>query len=310
MTVRLRQAENIYDLLAFVSSYILNCIQETPYEFYDFNDNDFVDVYDAVEKYVIDIDMKGHKIAFNIFRRFVLEFLKNGINIEKCYAIVRYIDELVVCEINEGLYAFEEFIKYDTLSKRSHQEIRIIPKMKNTLLLRNGEFLLKDPVNDKRSLYRNTGECSCSALDEVTLNYMVWDKENLQRFPMKIYRTRNSGKIGQHFNKRNIIKIGLVPLTCKNIEEVLNIKYSNNSFYVDGMKNEAKNILKERYIDAYNRSLSNDIDFLIYPEMLISGEFLDDLRIHNKMNGPQFIVNGSIWEDYSNKSILTDGKGK
>lgn len=309
MNEQIWQIGNIYDLMAWLSSYILEEVKKSPYEFYDFNDNAYIAVYDAIERYTSDVVTKGHMAAFKTLRQYIAAFLKISMSIEKCYAIVCYIDELVACEIPQGLYEYEPFIKYDTISKNYRQRIRVIPKLRDTLLLRDGEFILKDPVDKKKPLLRQTSECFCSELDEVMQNYMIWDKDKLQRFPIEIYRLKRNTPMGLHFAKRNKLTIGVVPLTCRDIEEILDIEYRNKTFIVNGMKDEAGKLIEERYIDAYKRSLLKDIDFLVYPEMLTTEAILDTLRKQDVLGFPQFIINGSIWQNYANRCIVTDGTG-
>lgn len=310
MNQQIMQIDNIYDLFALLSSYILDRIQEDSYVFDDFKDDDYNDVYDSIEKYVNDKEGKGHKYAFYILRRYVIRFLGNDFNIEKCFAIVKFIDELVECEIQENLFRYEDFVKYNTISKKYEQEVRIIPKVKNTILLNEGEFILKDPTNPERDLLRSTGECFCSILDEKTVNYMIWDKDKINRFPLSIYRPSKSSAIRKHFLYRRKLTIGLVPFTCEEIDDILDITYSEGTFFVNGMKDDAKRVLQKRYIDIYRRSHLKDIDFLIFPEMLMTEDIIQSIQEEPKRDGePKFIVNGSIWENYTNKSIITDGKG-
>lgn len=309
MNEQIERIGNVYDLMAWLSSYILEEVTKNSYEFYDFNDNAYIAVYDAIERYVSDVATKGHKAAFKILRKYIADFLEISMNIEKCYAVVCYIDELVECEIPQSLYDYESFTIYNTISKKYQQNVRIIPKLKDTLLLSEGECILRDPANRERALFRETSECPCSELDEVMQNYMIWDKDKLQRFPIEIHRLNKSTPMGLHFTRRSKLTIGVVPLTCKEIEEILDIQFPNKTFVVNGMKTEAESLIKERYIDAYRRSLLKDIDFLVYPEMLTTESILEALRKQNVSGTPQFIINGSMWKDYANRSIITDGVG-
>lgn len=189
-------------------------------------------------------------------------------------------------------------------------KVHIIPKMKNTLLLSDGEISLKDPVNCERDLFRTPGECYCSVLDEMLVNYIVWDIEKINRYPIDIYRLNKNSALGRHFAKRSKLTIGVVLFSCKKIDDILDIAYTHGTFSVNGMKDDAKKMLQKRYIDIYRRSLTKDIDFLVFPEMLMTREMILQIQEEDeKRNGPKFIVNGSIWENFTNRSVLTDGGG-
>lgn len=211
----------------------------------------------------------------------------------------------------EGLFKYKDFIKYDTISKKYVDKVRIIPKMKNTLLLSDGEISLKDPIDSEKDLFRTRGECYCSVLDEMMVNYSIWNKEKIERFPMEIYRISKNSALRRHFVKRRKLTIGVVPFSCMAIDDILDIGYTKGTFYVNGMKEDAKEMLQRRYIDIYKRSISKDIDFLIFPEMLMAQDIIQQLQEkQEKKDGPKFIVNGSIWENFTNRCILTDSEGK
>lgn len=86
MNEQIVQAENVFDLFALFSSYILEHINQYSYEFYDFDDDNYNSVYVAVGKYISDINDKGHKCAVNNLKKFILKFFNNQFSIEKCYA--------------------------------------------------------------------------------------------------------------------------------------------------------------------------------------------------------------------------------
>jgi len=52
MNQQIVQIDNIFDLFALLSSYILDHIQEDSYILEDFSDDDYIEVHDAVEKYI------------------------------------------------------------------------------------------------------------------------------------------------------------------------------------------------------------------------------------------------------------------
>lgn len=309
MTVELvRNTDNIYDLLALCCKYLLDRTEAEHYDFWKFDDDEFDSVYDMIESYTSEIIDKGHKTAYLKLKREVCTLLSTGVSLEKCHAIVKYIDELVDVEINNNAVKMPGFRKYNTLNHAYSSDVRIIPKIKDTFLKNEeGEFILKDPSEEKYSFFREEGECYASCIDEVTHNYMIWDKSNVEKFPFTIIRIDEDSSLAKHFYHRNKVTIGIVPFTCKGIRDILNIKFEGDTFHVENMYKEANEELKFRYKNIYMWSQNKDIDFLIYPEMLMSEDIIDSITDEELMNnGPKFIINGSVWTNYSNRAIATD----
>lgn len=309
MIDQLKQIDSIYDLMALCGAYILCELKKKTYEFALFEDDDYDCVYDAIERYCCEVQEKGRRIAFEELKDYILSYMTSEVTIEKCFAVVKYIDELVEIEIQGKLLGARHIIKYCALNEQYTDNIRIIPKMKRTFLER-GNLQFKSIYNSQYSLFRDRRECACSILDEEMLNYMVWDHEHINKYPMWIYRFDEKSIVFKHFYERKEIIFGIVPFTSRPLKEILDIKYEDKVFYVEQMNEEAENDLRERYREICNKCEQEDIDFLIIPEMLMTGTIISAIRNKEKVSSPQFIINGSIWKDFMNKSIITDGRGE
>lgn len=309
MIEHLRRIDKIYDLFALCASYILNGFDEDPYEFATFNDEEYDCVFDAVERYCCERQEKGRKKAFDELKDYIISFMVPEVTVEKCFAVVKYIDELVEVEINDSLLSGKHIIKYSSLNDQYKDCVRIIPKIKETFLDR-GNIQFRSISNDKYSLFRERRECACSLLDKETLNYMIWDKEHIKRFPMYIYRIDDKNPIFKHFHETEKIVFGIVPFTNKNLEDLLQVKYERKAFYIEQMYEEAERDLKDRYENVCKRCEKEDIDFLVFPEMLITEKIISALKGRNQVESPRIIINGSIWKDFVNKSVVTDGNGR
>lgn len=309
MLEQLRMVTKIYDLLALCSSYILNNLDEEPYEFATFNDTDYDGVYDAIESYCNEKLQIGSREAFNNLKDYLLCFMLPEATIEKCYAIVKYIDDLVEVEIDDMLLGGNHVIQYSTLNEQYNDQIRIIPKMKGTLI-ENSDYQFRKKTDDLHSLLRKRRECACSLLDKEVVNYMIWNQENKNKYPLTIYRMTEKNPIFKHFYNKKKMVFGIVPFTDEPITQILDIRYERRAFYIEQMYPEAEERLKDKYKDIINRCRSEDIDFLIFPEMLMSNSIIESLDNISQSESPQIVVNGSIWEDYSNRSVITDARGK
>lgn len=308
MIEQLKNVNNIYDLLALCCSYIFNELENSTYMFALFNEDNYDNVYSAIENYVVTKGEKGHKEAIDKLSKFLINYFESGINIEKCYAVVYYIDELVEIELIGNLLEDKGIIKYSTLNKQYTDQVRIIPKLKETLITRSEEHYLAEE-GGKYSYLRDSRVCSCSEIDAETNNYNIWDRKKICQYPLTIYHIEEKNSIAEHFYKRDKIVVGIVPLTKRKLEEIFDLAFEEKCFYIKGMKEDLEKELQRRYVEAYKKSRNTDIDFLIFPEMLMTESIFSSIFQNGKMGSPQFIVNGSIWKDNINKTIVTNSIG-
>lgn len=314
MIEQLKNVNKIYDLMALCCSYILKNSKLDPYEFSFFDDKEYEYVEDAIYKYSCDIKNIGKVKAFKELKKFLLNFMQNDISIEKCYAVVLFIDENIEIEIPSGLLEVLPATKYGSLNDQYKDEIKIFPNNINRICDRKGINNLKlemDGILGTSSDFRKSRDCYCSELDEFLSNYSIWDKEYIDKYPLTIYHISESSDIGEHFRKRNKVVFGVAPLTKKDIKDLFCVEYKQNAFYIKSLKEEAENQIKQRFKEIYKRSREKDIDFLIFPEMLITQNIVNTIKdeYDEKDGYPEFIINGSISKDGTNKSIITDGVG-
>ena len=103
MLEQLKKIDKIYDLMALCSSYILNELKVNSYEFALFEEEDYEEVEEAFERYCCEISEKGQWKAFKELKEFLLDFFSLGVSIEKCYAVVYFIDDNVEITIPDKL---------------------------------------------------------------------------------------------------------------------------------------------------------------------------------------------------------------
>lgn len=306
MLEQIQKLTSIYDLFALFSSYILNSCKKKSYEFKIFPDSDYSMVEAAIITYKCEKEQRGHRKAIENLKKYLVEFMNSEINIEKCFAVVKYIDEYIEMEMYDRLIGSTGIIEYVAINQQYLDQVRILPNIKETLLTR-GEEEISSSRDQKYSMLRKRRKYHCSSLDENVLNYIIWGKDKIDKYPMKIYRLTEKSPIYEHFCKQKQVVFGIVPITNKSIYDILDIQYDKNAFYVNGMRQEAEEELKSKYLNIFDRC--NNIDFLIFPEMLMTEDIICSISEKKKVNEPQIIINGSIWRDYINKSIITDGKG-
>ena len=307
MLEQLKQVDNIYDLMALCASYVVNEYNksENVYEFATFEDNKFKDVYNAVVCYTVDCQDEGRRDAFNELKKFVLSFLEDNLTVERVYAIIYYIDELVEIELDDGLIEGNHIIKYSALNEQYQDCVRIIPKRLSTFLSR-GDTWYRSTTDSQYSMFRDRREFACSCLDRETNNYSIWDRGLIGKYPFTIYRFDEKSSVARHFCDRDKFNFGVVPFTDKALEQILDIQYRERAFFISKMYDEIEEEFRERYNDICERSSKNDVDFLVFPEMLLTEDIIFSGE-EQEEGASQIIVNGSISRDQVNRTVVTDG---
>ena len=130
LTKQIENMQNMYDLLALCCSYIFNEIENEPYDFAAFNDTLYIHVYDNIVKYNWDKENLGELGAFREFRDFVIRFMGENSTVEKCYAIVKYIDEKIEYEFRYDIVYRKDLMEYDSINEQCKDKVRIV--LKNT----------------------------------------------------------------------------------------------------------------------------------------------------------------------------------
>lgn len=213
MINQLRNIGNIYDLLALCSSYVLNEIGEKPYEFGTFQEEEYNFVWDAVENYCFEKSENGHLTAFKRLREQIIHLMTPEPSLEKCFAVIKSIDELVEVELNGMLIGGNHIISYQALNVEYVDKVRILPKKLESLHDRGNERLGNWNGDEFYSFLRKRRECACSELDKEMENYMVWDEACVKMYPLQVYRLDEEHPATKHFRKTGEIVFGLVPFT-------------------------------------------------------------------------------------------------
>lgn len=307
MLEHIREITKIYDLLALCCSYIFKEYAKEPIEFSSLNyeESKYNEVYDAIELYCEQCEEEGHVVAINELKKFVFKFLQSEISVEKCMAIVINIDELVEVKIRSKIINGRKIIKYDALNSQYTDQVKILPRFKDTFIDRAN----KELGNTEFPFLRDTRKNECSPVDDQVTNYAIWDANHIEKYPVWIHHFDNTSLLEKHFNQRNKIVFGIVPFSNVDTKELLNIKTENRVFYIENMNPAIEEGLKQKYINVCDKAEKEDIDFLVFPEMMMTQNILSGIIKKEKKDSPRIIVNGSIWENKTNKSIVSDENG-
>lgn len=301
----IHKTNRIYDLMALCCSFIFKEYERNPIEFNEFDDEKYNEIYDMLDDYCEMRKYEGEAKAFIKLRENIIEFMKPDIDAEKCFAIVKYIDDLIEPEIYGSLMGGNHIVKYTSLNHNYLDCVKIIPVMEKTLLSRGNNEL----CDNNYSFFRDRRDSEWSPLDREMLNYMIWNEEYIKKYPVQIYHYDHMSQVVDHFRKKNNIVIGIVPFSNEKTEKLLDIYYEKKLFFINGLKEDAIEKLKTRYVDICKRAEKEGIDLLIFPEMLMSDTIIASKEKKEGKRNPYVIINGSIWEDKMNRSVVTDGNG-
>lgn len=315
MINQLRDIGNIYDLVALCSSYILNEIGKKPYEFGTFQEEEFNFVWDAVENYCFEKSENGHLVAFKRLREQIIRLMAPEPSLEKCFAVIKSIDELVEVELNGMLMGGNHIISYQALNVEYVDKVRILPKRLESIHDRGDERLGVWNSDEFHTLFRKRRECACSELDKEMANYMVWDEACVKTYPLQVYRLDEEHPATKHFRETGEVIFGLVPFTSIPLQSIFDLKFKGKTFYIEGMHAEPEKELRKCYEMVCRKSREEGIDFLVFPEMMMTENILlrDNAllaRERKKERKSSFIINGTIWKDFANQSIVTEGNGE
>ena len=302
----IEKTSKIYDLFALCCSFILKEDEKNPTELSNYDIEQYDEVHDAIECYFFDCEEIGQREAFIKLREYIIDFMKPEADIEKCLAVVCNIDDMIDAEFYGKLMGGNHIIKYTALNEQYVDCVKIIPCMKETFLDKSNKKL----GNGRYSFFRNRRDKDWSSLDKMINNYMIWGEDYIKTYPLTVYHFDCMNAITEHFKDRDKIVFGIVPFSNEEMKKLLRIKLQNHVFVVEGLKEDIEKKLKDKYEDVYKKAEKEEIDFLIFPEMLMTDEIMGFFsKNQHKKGSPWIIVNGSIWKDLMNKCIITDGYG-
>lgn len=159
------------------------------------------------------------------------------------------------------------------------------------------ELLKRDIVK-----YLNKG----AGLDRALAIALVIDNRILPKIVEK-YSTADKWIAYQSLNQQYRNRIMVIPRKVKSFFDIVQSKKDENG-HSPFRKNREIHSLKGRYEATTGKMPDKKLDFLIFPEMLMTDELMDYAKAH--INPKAFItVNGSIWKECINKSIMTDFHG-
>lgn len=312
MEADLSSLKNIYDVLAYCCCCVYNMAIKFGIQFGDLvdgiEDADGEEVYDEIDQYCSNVVDFGQQSALSKLLEYLWNLIRtmkeNKSNLCKFARIILEIDDQVPAEITRGGRRWQDIIEYNSLNQACIEQVRIIPK------LREDELVYGDIDTDEIPFFRNKREEYNTQIDSFLSHYAIWDKENFEKTPFTIYHYCPQSKVAKKFRKKKSLSFGVFPLTNRPVNEVLDCRESKVCYFsVHGLTETAEEDIKKKYLQACMTSSEHDLDFLIFPEMLLTKDIVASFPkdVHLK---PIFVINGSIWEDEKNICIVSNEKGE
>lgn len=291
---------NIYDLMAFSYKKILED------ERFDINKMRHNQKFHKL--FLIYIENKNS----NLFKAFLelkksLEEYDNSepFTSEDFYNIILEIDS---CEI----YIFKSYCCYDSYFKTYNglntylkEEIKIYPNLESTYI----DFLnqnYKKEIGCQNDFLRERKHYNNSSLNNKLKNFIIYKPEDFNSYNIYFHELYEFKEFTKDKEK---LKIVLFPTTCTDINEIFDVEYTKEKkFCIKEMFPSIEQKLLERYKSFIN-TLDDDIDFLIFPEMLMTQKILDDIKELIIEKGIKFVFCGSTWKNKNNIcSVLYEGE--
>lgn len=297
--------KSVYDLMALCCQGIL---LENPE--YDCLNMDFLQYTDGVKE-IFDVYFaicreEAERTALEELKEDIKFFLSPKYNLHQLYAIIITIDDRVLPKVAGDNSIVKEIVPYISLNKQYYDTIRLFPQNVANFF----DNVQREILNEQRySPFRDSRDIHDCIFDYTIKNYIIWTKKMIDECPIEFFRVSKNGMLDTHFKNRDRISLYVSPLTCKGIEEVIDYTLEEHSFYVNGIKEGIFELLRKRCIEAEKKAEQNDIDFLVFPEMMMNDELIQEIQNGKNMGSPWVTIGGSVWKNKVNCTTVLDMNG-
>lgn len=291
---------SIYDLMAF--AYEKLCEDKT------FNINDMQNnekFHNLFLRYIENKNYDSFK-AFSILKKSLIEFNNyERFSSQDFYSIILEIDLCEIYIFNSSSCYDSDFKTYSGLNTYSNKKVKIYPNLKSTYIDVLNEYYKKDTA-DKNNSLRSRKYYSKTSLNGKLKNFVIYCPKDFDSYDIyfhQLYEFKN------FVTSKDKLKVVLFPVTCLNLNEIFDIQYTKDKkFYIEKMHHLVEEKLVNRY-RVFLNNLDNNIDFLVFPEMLMTEYILNNIKDVITKKEIKFTFCGSIWKDRSNIcTVLYEGE--
>ena len=213
-----------------------------------------------------------------------------------CFNLLIEIDSYIVYDYKSSSFLNDSFKTYTSLNLLHTDKIRIYP-----VLLTNYRENLDEKYKEE---YKNNYLRKRKSFDNLSINcilnnYIIYIPNKYSNYNVIIHELTDYEDFIYSIYHKSTINIALFPITSINIHQLLNIEYTNGKqFSINAMNDKIEKYIIDR-CGSFIESL-DDIDFLIFPEMLMTESIIESIKVETIKKGIKFVFCGSIWENGNN----------
>jgi len=240
-----------------------------------------------------------------------LKFASPDIDPVDAYALIKCIDSIHSYKVTAPSGCAEEDLitikQIPALNSRHIEELQILPRLKNhgskTLTLSEEMNLACKKQDKDKKGFRKRFPRESLFINSSLVNFDIFTKSVgtpsvvVHRFSNEA-STRLSTRLG---DKGKCLTIGLFPLWGGNFNKTWRVNYTDTTFTVTGMEENAEERMLNRFKAALDRCKEKNVDIAVFPEMTMTWKNLDEIKEHIKRipedKRPLFVVLGTIWEN-------------
>lgn len=299
---------NLFDLMALCINYVLKVADKQEFDIFEVlnsPDSDYSEIIVSLDSYMQakEIDM-GYGCLEQLKMYLHSRLSEERKLINQCIQIIMWLDNN--CEPE---YENDRIYSYKSLNSQFENKIRIIPYMDNRIDRFSKEF-----SNEKtgQEVFRKDYPVRKVFYNNLVCRYIVLDEGFLEDYDVQIHHLGYENAFVRKTRDKQTLSFAVFPVLNSDIAEYFQInEYGAEKlayFEIGDMYQRKEESLKRRYKRILKKCSSQNIDFLVFPEMLMTESIFDDLQEYMKQNRITFW--GSVWKDMRNQCKVTDGNGK
>lgn len=329
----IKKSKNIFEIMS--CSYLCMCknYREHFIRFFSrYSPKDYCSVTDAIKNY-FDNNAKDPEYYLNILKNTLLDLHSkhNASDIENdifYYSIIESIDSIVDYDAFSKFSFTDEFFmktifhEVKQLSGSFSEFIGLYPKLKNkfndTLYESSSEKKvgkLNQNITKLQKPLRSQYPSSFNSINAKLKNYFFIDQAQIG-VDLVQYKNDKNFNMRKNIEKNSILRFALFPTINHNLSDLLDISFDDEKllFSINGYHNDCiENELIKRFEKCFESILNQNVDVVVFPEMLLSERILEQIQKKIKktrsISLPQIIVLGTIWKNNSNQCVILDNRG-
>ena len=241
-------------------------------------------------------------------------------NFNDFYSIITSIDRHYKYVPKVSGMDFNTFNDYITLSESFEDyDIMLLPRPGKTFI---DEFNKTLKEHEKNESKQKSGLRKClpynnNNINAYLKNLLLINKNDVNSNQLVVHEyiesKYNKTLFINNILNRKSIKLVLVPVTKKCLDEIFDIDNDGSFFWIKGIKSSEEEKIVKLYITIIDKYRSADVDFIVFPELFLTENILNAVQnylLESESERLQFFILGSMWEDYKNKTVVMTSDGE